>query len=166
MSDSVESLFAGSRKSKKHSQGRPDGRYSPPFSRENNTPTAKSRPNTRGPKPQYTRGTERLPAHVEELRALMADAGVLIVSYITDRDSRTLLHGVHLESRGLMLPQNSKAIHDSIVSGARGFYEVALKDIPDIEMRDLGRLLKQDIEKHFRELLDRTPCVVVLIHQL
>jgi Ribonuclease J C-terminal domain len=167
MPDSVESLFGGSRRPKKNNYSHTDaGGYNKPANDR-----AGGRPNNRNPSrnkaPAYNnRGGERLPGHVEDLRALMHEQGVLVVSYVTDKDTHMLLQGVHLESRGLMLPQNGKALHDTIVSQARAFYEIALKDIPDIELRDLNRLLKQDIEKLFRELLDRIPCVIVLIHQL
>lgn len=111
-------------------------------------------------------GFSRLPPHVAELRALMQEQGVLVVTYICDTDTRALLSTVHLESRGLMLPQNGKALHSQIVSAAREFYEIALQDIPDIEIKDLNRLLKQDIEKLLKELLGRIPCVMILIHTL
>jgi mRNA degradation ribonuclease J1/J2 len=103
---------------------------------------------------------------VAELRALMQEQGVLVVTYICDTDSRALLSAVHLESRGLMLPQNGKALHAQIVTAAREFYEVAIQDIPDIEIKDLNRLLKQDMEKLLKELLGRIPCVMLLIHTL
>ena len=96
----------------------------------------------------------------------MSEQGVIVVTYICDTDSRTLLAPVHLESRGLMLPQNGKALHSQIITSAREFYETALQDIPDIEIKDLNRLLKQDIEKVLREILGRVPCVIVLIHTL
>lgn len=108
----------------------------------------------------------KVPAHVAELRALMRDQGVLVVTYICDTDSRALLAAVHLESRGLMLPQNGKALHAEIVQAAREYYETALQDIPDIEIKDLNRLLKQDVEKLLREILGRVPCVIILIHTL
>jgi hypothetical protein len=44
-------------------------------------------------------------------------------------------------------------LHANIVSAAREFYETALQDIPDIEIKDLNRLLKQDIEKLLKEIL-------------
>lgn len=96
----------------------------------------------------------------------MQEQGVLIVTYLCDTDSRALLAGVHLESRGLMLPQNGKMLHSQIVSASREFYEIAIQDIPDIEIKDLNRLLKQDIEKLLKEILGRIPCVIVLIHTL
>ncbi len=108
----------------------------------------------------------RTPPHVEELRELMHEQGVLVVSYITDTNSRMLLQGIHLESRGLMLPQDGKSLHTEIVSKSREFYEVALQDIPDIEIKDLNRLLKQDLEKLFKNILGRVPCIIVLIHTL
>ncbi len=73
---------------------------------------------------------------------------------------------MHLESRGLMLPQDGKSLHAEIVARSREFYEVALQDIPDIELKDLNRLLKQDIEKLLKYILGRVPCVIVLIHLL
>jgi len=96
----------------------------------------------------------------------MHEQGVLVVTYICDTDTRALLSAVHLESRGLMLPQNGKMLHANIVSAAREFYETALQDIPDIEIKDLNRLLKQDIEKLLKEILWRIPCVIILIHTL
>lgn len=65
-----------------------------------------------------------------------------------------------------MLPQNGKALHAQIVQSAREYYEIALQDIPDIEIKDLNRLLKQDIEKLLREILGRVPCIIILIHTL
>jgi mRNA degradation ribonuclease J1/J2 len=109
---------------------------------------------------------ERLPTHVAELRSLMSEQGVLVCTFLVDTETKALLHAVHLESRGLMLPHDGKSLHAQIVSASREFYEIALKDIPDIEPKDLNRLLKQDIEKLFRELLGRVPCVIILIHFL
>ena len=92
MPDSVESLFSGSRRPKKNNYPHNDtGGYNKPV-----TDRTGGRPNNRNPgrgknTPHAYRTNERLPVHVEDLRALMHEQGVLVVSYITDRDTHMLL---------------------------------------------------------------------------
>ena len=73
---------------------------------------------------------------------------------------------VHFESRGYLLPSDSKGIHSELIARARESYEVALKDIPDIETKELNRLVRQDMERATRDIVGRTPLIIILIHRL
>ena len=96
----------------------------------------------------------------------MGESGVLIASFLIDSASRTLMQNVHLESRGFLLPTDVRRAHAALVKRARQSYEVTLKDIPDIEDKELSRLIKGDLERTCDNEVSRTPLVIVIFHTL
>lgn len=109
---------------------------------------------------------QNLPRHIVENRSQMAEGGVLIVSFLIDEKSKTLLRSVRLESRGYLLPNEVRFAHASLQKSARSSYETTLKDVPDIEERDFLKIIKQDLERSSEQLLKKTPLIIPIFHYL
>lgn len=68
-----------------------------------------------------------------------------------------------IESRGFFLPHEIREGHKFLVSESRRSYEETLKDVPDIETRDLEKIVKKDLEKAVGERFNRMPLVISTI---
>lgn len=133
----------------------PNGNYSRPNqSRDKSAQGSSSRPK------------QPLPRHIEENRTLMASSGVMVATFVVEGTSRSLLQPPRLESRGFLLPHEVRNAHAKLQKAARSSYEVTVKDIPDIEEKDLVRLIKQDLEKSCDQTLKKTPLIIPIIHTL
>ncbi len=90
----------------------------------------------------------------------------MVASFVVDSATRSLLQPPRLESRGYLLPNEVRNAHAKLQKAARSSYEVTIQDIPDIEEKDLVRLIKQDLEKCSEQTLKKTPLIIPLIHTL
>lgn len=68
-----------------------------------------------------------------------------------------------IESRGFFLPHEIREGHKFLVAESRRSYEETLKDVPDIETRDLEKIVKKDLEKAVSERFSRTPLIIAAI---
>ncbi len=116
--------------------------------------------------PSSPYSTSCLPRHITENRAQMNQGGVLIVSFLIDERTKSLLRAVHIESRWFLLPNEVRFAHANLQKAARSSYETTMKDIPDIEEKDLLRIIKQDLERTSQQLLKKTPLIIPLFHIL
>ena len=57
-----------------------------------------------------------------------------------------LLGHLKLETRGLVYLDEVREVHKMIIKRARASYEDTLKDIPDIEEKDLIKIIRRDLE--------------------
>lgn len=117
-------------------------------------------PRKRGP----VRGKNRpVPKNVAVARSVAADSGILVVAFLAESSLRALMQAPRIESRGFFLPHEIREGHKFLVAESRRSYEETLKDVPDIETRDLEKIVKKDLEKAVSERFSRTPLVITAI---
>ena len=102
-------------------------------------------------------------SHVLKARSQMRDAGVAVVIFTVDSRSRTILGPIRIETRGLAHLHEAREIHRLIIRIARGSYEETVMDIPDIEEKDLVKILRKDIEKALSSQVSRIPMIIPVI---
>ncbi|HRI36168.1 MAG TPA: hypothetical protein PK765_03765 [bacterium] len=102
-------------------------------------------------------------SHVLQARAQMQTSGVAVVAFPVDRNTRAIIGLIRIETRGLAHAHEIREVHRYIIKIARTIYEQTIKDIPDIDERDLGKILKTDLEKALQTKFKRSPMVIPVI---
>ena len=105
-------------------------------------------------------------SHVIKAREKMMNSGVLVVQFKVDKKSKAILGHVKLETRGLVYVDEVRYIHRIIIKKAREVYENTLKDIPDIEEKDLVKILRTDLETFLLKKVDREPMIIPMIMEV
>ena len=59
---------------------------------------------------------------------------------------------IKLETRGLVYLDEVRHIHRMILKKARDIYENTIKDVPDMEEKDLIKLIRADMEKFLLQI--------------
>ncbi|HBB27133.1 TPA: hypothetical protein DCZ36_01385 [Candidatus Gracilibacteria bacterium] len=102
-------------------------------------------------------------SHVIEARAQMMKAGVVTVVFKADEKTGMLLGHLKLETRGLVYLDEVREVHKMIIKRARASYEDTLKDIPDIEEKDLIKIIRRDLETFLLHKIERNPMIIPMI---
>ena len=105
-------------------------------------------------------------SHVIKAREKMMDGGVLVLSYKVDKKSKALLGHIKLETRGLVYIDEVRFIHRMIIKKARDVYEYTIKDVPDIEEKDMFKIIRDDMEAFLLKRLDRSPMIIPMITEV
>jgi len=105
-------------------------------------------------------------SHVLTARAKMRDSWVVVLNYKVDKKTRAILWHIRLESRGLVYLDEVRSAHRDILKKARNIYENTIKDIPDIEEKELIKIIKTDLEKYIVYRLDREPMIIPIITEI
>jgi mRNA degradation ribonuclease J1/J2 len=53
-----------------------------------------------------------------------------------------------------------------IIKKARDVYENTVKDVPDMEEKDLIKIIKDDLEKFLLQKIDREPMIIPMITEV
>lgn len=91
------------------------------------------------------------------------NSGVLVLVYKVDKRTRALLGHIKLETRGLVYLDEVRDIHRMIIKKARDSYEHTVKDVPDIEEKDLIKVLRSDLETFVSKRIDREPMIIPMV---
>ena len=102
-------------------------------------------------------------SHVVKARAQMMDSGTLVVVFRVDKKTKAILGHIKVETRGLVYLEEVRYIHRIIIKKSKEVYEATVKDIPDIEEKDLIKVLRTDIERFILKKTDREPMVIPVI---
>ncbi len=105
-------------------------------------------------------------SHVITARHKMKEAWVLVVNYRADKKTRALLGHVRLETRWLVYIDEVRNVHRDILKKVKQIYENTLRDIPDIEEKELLKIVRTDLEKYMYYRLDREPMIIPMITQV
>jgi mRNA degradation ribonuclease J1/J2 len=57
-------------------------------------------------------------------------------------------------------------VHKMIIKKAKQVYENTIKDVPEIEEKDLVKIIKTDIESFLIQRIDRTPMVIPILSEI
>lgn len=102
-------------------------------------------------------------SHVIQAREKMMEGWVLVVSLKVDAKSKAILWPIKIESRGLVYLEEVRIIHKLIIKKVKSVYENTVKDVPEIEEKDLLKLLRNDLENYILKIIDRSPMVIPMI---
>ncbi len=105
-------------------------------------------------------------SHVIQAREQMMNAGVLVMQFKVDKNTRSIIWPIKIESRWLVYIDEVRYIHRIIIKKAREVYENTIKDIPDIEEKELVKLLKTDLENFLLKRVDREPMIIPIITEV
>jgi ribonuclease J len=105
-------------------------------------------------------------SHVIKAREKMMNSWVLVLMYKVDAKSKAIIGHIKLETRGLVYLEEVRHIHRMIIKKSRDVYENTVKDIPDIEEKDLVRIIRTDLEAFLLQRIDREPMIIPMIFEV
>ena len=102
-------------------------------------------------------------AHITDMRSQMMKAWVVVLVFKADEKTKTLLWHLKLETRGFVLVDEVREIHKIVIKKARASYEDTVKDVPDIEEKDLIKIIRRDMEIFLEHTISRIPVIIPII---
>ncbi|MCD5375332.1 ribonuclease J [Candidatus Gracilibacteria bacterium] len=105
-------------------------------------------------------------SHVLQAREQMMNSGVMVVHYKVDKKSKAILGHIKLETRGLVYVEEVRYIHRILIKKAREAYENTVKDVPDMEEKDLIKIIRTDLENFLLKRIDREPMIIPMITEV
>ncbi len=105
-------------------------------------------------------------SHVITAREKMMKSWVLVLNYKVDKKTKAILGHIRLETRWLVYLDEVRDIHRMIIKKSKDLYEITVKDIPDIEEKDLLKIIRTDLEKFLLHKLDREPMIIPMITEV
>jgi len=105
-------------------------------------------------------------SHVLWAREQMMNAWVLVLMYKVDKKSKAIIWHIKLETRGLVYVEEVRYIHRIIIKKAREAYENTVKDVPDMEEKDLLKIIRTDLENFLLKRIDRQPMIIPMITEV
>lgn len=105
-------------------------------------------------------------SHVLQARDQMKKGWVLVVNYKVDKKTRAILGHIRVETRGLVYIDEVRYLHRAIIKKCKEVYEKTIKDIPDMEEKDLLKLIRTDLEHFMRKKIDREPMIIPMITEV
>ena len=105
-------------------------------------------------------------SHVLKARETMMNAWVLVIMYKIDKKSKAILGHIKIESRGLVYIDEVRYIHRMIIKKSKEVYENTVKDVPDIEEKDLLKLIRTDLEWFVYHRINREPMIIPIITEV
>lgn len=102
-------------------------------------------------------------SHVIKARDKMKNAGVLVLVYKVDKKTKAVMGHIKLETRGLVYLDEVRQIHRMIIKKSKDIYENTIKDVPDMEEKDLIKIIRTDLEKFLLQRIDREPMIIPMI---
>lgn len=105
-------------------------------------------------------------SHVIKARAQMKESGVLVLMFKADKKTRALIGHIKLETRGLVYLEEVRFIHRMIIKKSREVYENTVKDVPDMDEKDILKIIKTDLEKFILYKMDREPMIIPMMTEV
>ena len=102
-------------------------------------------------------------SHVIAARAQMMRSGAVVIIFKVDEKTKTLLGPLKIETRWLVYLDEVREVHRMIIKKARSSFETTVKDIPDIEDKELNKIVKKDVESFLSYKIEREPMVIPVI---
>ena len=105
-------------------------------------------------------------SHVIKARENMMNSWVLVVTYKIDKKTRAIIWHIKLETRWLVYLGQVRQVHRSIIKKSKEVYENTILDIPDIQEKELLKIIKTDLEKFLLYKIDREPMIIPIVIQV
>lgn len=163
----LDSDILGSDKTSEHfkkppMEQKPIPRFTPPpENHQRKNPPIKHPPREKAI--SIIRDNGNIPAHVSEMRTQMMHAGVVAIVFRTDEKSRALLGHLKIETRGFVYSDDIRDVHKAIIKKARASYENTVKDVPDIEEKELIKIIRRDLEIFLQHKTEKNPVIIPII---
>jgi len=105
-------------------------------------------------------------SHVIKAREKMMNSGVLVLNFKVDKKTKAILGHIKLETRWLVYIDEVREIHRMILKKAKEIYENTVKDVPDMQEKDLLKIIRTDLEAFLQKKLDREPMIIPMITEV
>lgn len=105
-------------------------------------------------------------SHVIKAREKMMNSWVLVLLYRVDKKTRAIIWHIKLETRWLVYLDEVRQVHRMIIKKSKEAYENTIKDVPDIEEKDLLKIIKDDLEKFLLQKIDRDPMIIPIVMEV
>jgi len=105
-------------------------------------------------------------SHVIKAREKMMNSWVLVLLFKVDKKTKVVLGHIKLETRGLAYIDEVRYIHRIVIKKARESYENTVKDVPDMEEKDLLKIIRTDLETFLLKRIDREPMIIPIISEV
>lgn len=105
-------------------------------------------------------------SHVIKARHKMMNSGVLVLLFKIDKKTKAIIGHIKLETRGLAYIDEVRYIHRIVIKKARESFENTIKDVPDMEEKDLLKIIRTDLESFLLKRIDREPMIVPIISEV
>ncbi len=105
-------------------------------------------------------------SHVIKAREQMMNGWVLVLQFQVDKRTKAILGHIKLETRGLVYVDEVRYIHRIIIKKSREVYENTIKDVPDIEEKDLVKLIRTDLENFLSKRVGREPMIIPIVTEV
>ncbi len=99
-------------------------------------------------------------SHIIDARAQMMKSWVVVIVFKADEKTKSLLWPLKIETRWLAYLDEVREVHRMIIKKARTSFENTVKDIPDIEEKELIKIVKKDVESYLAYKIEREPMVI------
>jgi len=101
-------------------------------------------------------------SHVIKAREKMMDSWVLVILFKTDSKNNSLIN-IKIESRWLVYLDEVKLVHKMILKKSKDVFENTVKDVPDIDEKDLLKIIKTDLESFLLQKIERQPMIIPIV---
>ena len=91
---------------------------------------------------------------------------ILVLLYKIDSKTKALISPLKVETRWLVYLEEVRTIHKMIIKKAKSIYENTVKDVPEIEEKDLVKIIKGDLESYLTQKIDRTPMIIPMLMEV
>ena len=105
-------------------------------------------------------------SHVIKAREKMMNSWVLVINYKVDKKTKAILWHIKLETRWLVHIDEVRFVHRMIIKKAKEIYENTIKDVPDMEEKDLLKIIRTDLEQFLLKRTDREPMIIPIITEV
>jgi ribonuclease J len=105
-------------------------------------------------------------SHVIKAREKMMNSWVLVILYRVDKKTKAIIWNLKLETRWLVYLEEVRQIHKIIIRKSKEVYENTIKDIPDIDEKDLLKIIRDDLEKFLLQKIDRDPMIIPIVTEV
>lgn len=105
-------------------------------------------------------------SHVIKAREKMMNSWVLVIGFKIDSKTKAIVWPLKIETRGLVYIDEVRQIHKMIIKKAKTVYENTIMDVPEIEEKDLVKIIKADLESYLLQKIDREPMIIPLITEV
>jgi mRNA degradation ribonuclease J1/J2 len=89
-----------------------------------------------------------------------------VIHYKVDKKTKAIIGHIRVETRGLVYVDEVRYIHRIIIKKSREIYENTIKDIPDMEEKDLIKILRTDLETFLLKRIEREPMIIPMVSEV
>jgi mRNA degradation ribonuclease J1/J2 len=104
-----------------------------------------------------------VPAHKQLERTLMSQSGVIVVILAVSASDRMPLREPHLETRWFSYSKEQAPVIASILETMKRSYLQTIQDLPEIEWKEVNRIIRSDLERAIESITTHKPVVIPVI---